>query len=47
MGKVVVVLDWLEGGLFAVQAQMMRGDWRWEEGLNGGNHGEAGAEDGD
>ena len=47
IGKVVVILDRLEGCRFAKETEMVDRDWVREQGLEGFEHAEAGAEDGD
>ena len=47
VGKVVVVLDWLEGCFLAEQTEVVDWDGGGEERGQGGDHGETGAEDGD
>jgi hypothetical protein len=47
VGEVVVVFDGLEGCGFAEEPKMVDGDGLREDGLQGVEHAEAGAEDGD
>ena len=35
VGEVVVVFDWLEGGGFTEETEVVDGDGVWEEGLEG------------
>lgn len=45
--QVVVVFDGLEGRFLAVEAEVVDWDGGWEQGTEGGHHGEAGAQDWD
>ncbi len=47
VGEVVVIFDRLEGCWFAKETEVMDGDWVREQDLEGFEHAEAGAEDGD
>ena len=47
VGEVVVVFDRLEGCWFAEETEVVDGDWVGEQNLEGFEHAEAGAEDGD
>lgn len=47
VGKIVVIFDGLEGGGFAEESEVVDGGGEGEERLEGFDHGEAGAENGD
>ncbi len=47
VGEVVVVFDRLKGCWFTEETEVVDGDWVREQNLEGLEHAEAGAEDGD